>query len=241
MNIKVQQNYQYLGNKRWAWSVWLEGTDAELDKIDFVNYILHPSFPNPVVTINDRANNFRLESVGWGQFMIYIKVFTKDKQEVELQHYLTLDFPEQEKTNDNDIVKKPKLFLSSSATDYDFLDLLQKELENEGIAVSRSDEIVSDLPQEVVINSELENADLAALIVSDNLSPQVANVAKKITNHNLAAISVLLNPKAEAPSVLNKSSIQSEALRISDYSDLKSVAHKMAQMAEFSAKNKLTF
>lgn len=239
MNIQVKQDYKYLGKKWWEWSVWLEGTDAELDNIDFVNYVLHPTFPNPVRTIKDRVSNFRLESAGWGQFTIYIKVFTKDKQEYELQHHLTLAFPEEEKPKD--VVQQPELFLSASVADFDFADLLQQELENEGIKVTRADEIVSDLPLDVAINSELERADLAALIVSDNLSPQVAKFAKKITHHNLGSISVLVNQKAEAPSILNKSSIKPEVLRISDYSDLKSVAHKMAQIAENSVKNKLTF
>ncbi|MEM9274524.1 MAG: pYEATS domain-containing protein [Cyanobacteria bacterium P01_F01_bin.143] len=246
MNIQVQQDYQYLGNKHWAWSVWLEGTDAELDKIDFVNYILHPTFSNPVRTVKERTSNFRLESRGWGQFMIYLEIVTKDGASHKIQHYLTLALPESEKPKD--VARKPKLFLSASVADYEFLDQIQQELEKEGINVTRSDEIVSELPQDVVINSELENTDLAALIISNNLNLQVTKIAKKINYHNLASISVLLNSKAEAPPILSNPSIQlskastnSEVLRVSDYNDLKSVAHKMAQLAENSVKNKLTF
>ena len=129
MNIQVQQDSKYLGNKHWAWSVWLEGPDAELDKIDFVNYVLHQTFPNPVRTVKDRTSNFRLDSGGWGQFMIYIEIVTKKGETYKFRHYLTLALSESDKTKD--VVQEPKLFLSSSVADYEFLDQLQQELKNE--------------------------------------------------------------------------------------------------------------
>ncbi len=34
MNIKIKQESSYAGDQRWDWSVWLDGTTAELDQID---------------------------------------------------------------------------------------------------------------------------------------------------------------------------------------------------------------
>src|SRR6185369_12704930 len=58
----------------WHWSVWLEAPRAELEKIEYVEYVLHPTFPQPVRRVTDRSTNFRFESAGWGEFMIYAKV-----------------------------------------------------------------------------------------------------------------------------------------------------------------------
>lgn len=78
----------------WKWSVWIEGPEEELDQIDHVVYILHPTFPNPVRTCSDRASKFRLDAFGWGTFRIYAKVISKDGTELKLQHDLVLKYPD---------------------------------------------------------------------------------------------------------------------------------------------------
>jgi transcription initiation factor IIF auxiliary subunit len=83
-----------LGHSRWAWSVWLEGTPEELDSVDYVMYVLHPGFHNPVRFVSDRATAFRLETSGWGTFTIHAKAVHRDGCETPLHHELVLEYPD---------------------------------------------------------------------------------------------------------------------------------------------------
>lgn len=73
--------------------MWIDGQDAELDKISHVVYTLHPTFPNPVQTVGNRLTKFRLETAGWGIFHLYAKVVHEDGKETYLEHNLELEYP----------------------------------------------------------------------------------------------------------------------------------------------------
>ncbi|MCL6257475.1 hypothetical protein M3O96_00125 [Aquiflexum sp. TKW24L] len=91
---KISQNFQFVGDDWWKWSLWIEGKDMDLDEIDSVVYTLHPTFPNPVRRITNRDSKFKLESEGWGIFKIFAKIFLKDKKEISLEHTLFLKYPD---------------------------------------------------------------------------------------------------------------------------------------------------
>jgi transcription initiation factor IIF auxiliary subunit len=93
MALSIQQSQEYMGSDRWRWSVWLEGTSEELNAIDHVTYILHPSFHRPVRRVTDRATNFRLETSGWGAFTLYATIATQSGEETTLHHDLQLLYP----------------------------------------------------------------------------------------------------------------------------------------------------
>jgi transcription initiation factor IIF auxiliary subunit len=92
MGLEIEQDFQYQGEDWWRWWVWLEGSDEDLDAVQEVTYILHPTFPNPVRTIRSREDKFRLETSGWGTFTIYAKVLHKDGEVSDLQHDLILRY-----------------------------------------------------------------------------------------------------------------------------------------------------
>jgi transcription initiation factor IIF auxiliary subunit len=94
MPLSIEQDAQYVGNDRWSWSVWLEGSTSELDDIDRVVYILHPTFHNPVREVEDRNSKFRLDTSGWGTFTIRAKVIHRDGRETPLKHDLKLVYPD---------------------------------------------------------------------------------------------------------------------------------------------------
>jgi transcription initiation factor IIF auxiliary subunit len=94
MPLSITQESTYERGDRWKWSVWLEGPPEELDTIDHVTYILHPTFHNPVREIRDRSTRFRLDTSGWGTFTIRARVFYKDGRQVPLQHDLVLMYPD---------------------------------------------------------------------------------------------------------------------------------------------------
>lgn len=94
MALSIQQDSRYLGNDRWEWSVWLQGTPDELKAVDHVVYILHSTFHNPVRVVRDRSTNFRLNTSGWGTFTIYAKAVDHNGSETALQHDLVLLYPD---------------------------------------------------------------------------------------------------------------------------------------------------
>ena len=88
--MKIKQNQKLIEKDWWKWSVELEAEAEELDKVLFVEYTLHRTFPNSIRRIRSRDNNFKLETAGWGEFMIYAKVVLKDQPELRLKHWLEL-------------------------------------------------------------------------------------------------------------------------------------------------------
>jgi transcription initiation factor IIF auxiliary subunit len=94
MSLSIQQDARYEGKDYWKWAVWLGGTSDELNQVDHVRYILHPTFHKPVRDISDRNSNFRLESSGWGAFTILATAVLKDGREIPLEHELELLYPD---------------------------------------------------------------------------------------------------------------------------------------------------
>lgn len=90
----VEQWDQYEGDEWWAWAVWVNGKDEALDDVDYVEWTLHPTFPNPVRRIHDRSRMFRLETGGWGVFAIGARVQMKDGSHIKLRHVLKLHRPD---------------------------------------------------------------------------------------------------------------------------------------------------
>lgn len=81
----------YLGNSKWSWTIFLIGPKGVLDTVGYVEYTLHPTFPNPVQR-EDRTTDprypFGLTATGWGTFTVGIKVVFKNGQVRELTHML---------------------------------------------------------------------------------------------------------------------------------------------------------
>ena len=88
MSLSIQQSQEYVGNDRWRWSVWLNGTPEELDSVDHVTYVLHPTFHDPVRHISDRVTNFRLDTFGWGTFTMHANIVHRDGHASEADLWL---------------------------------------------------------------------------------------------------------------------------------------------------------
>jgi transcription initiation factor IIF auxiliary subunit len=93
VNFVVAQNQKYEGDQWWRWSLWIEGSDEDLDAIASVTYTLHPTFPDPIRTVTDRASKFQLRCSGWGIFLIPVEVRLKNGQTIELEHQLQFAIP----------------------------------------------------------------------------------------------------------------------------------------------------
>ncbi len=72
------------------WSVYMNEPPEKLALVDYVEYRLHDTFPDPVRVAENADDKFSLSSAGWGEFTIFITVYLKDGREVETTHYLKL-------------------------------------------------------------------------------------------------------------------------------------------------------
>jgi transcription initiation factor IIF auxiliary subunit len=92
--MEICQSEEYIGDNWWTWAVWLEGNPETLDAVQFVEWRLDPTFPDPVRRVSDRASNFKLVTGGWGVFMILASVQFKDGRREKLRHHLQLHRPD---------------------------------------------------------------------------------------------------------------------------------------------------
>jgi hypothetical protein len=74
----AQQTDALSGRPSYKWRVFLNESPAVLDTIAEVEYVLHPTFPEPIQVRKDPNTKFALEASGWGQFTILITIRYKD-------------------------------------------------------------------------------------------------------------------------------------------------------------------
>jgi transcription initiation factor IIF auxiliary subunit len=98
LELEIRQWEEYEGEDWWKWAVWVEGSDEDLNQIEYVEWALHPTFPKPIRKTSNRSNKFRLETGGWGVFPISARVQTKAGDSLNLKHKLRLHYPDGKET-----------------------------------------------------------------------------------------------------------------------------------------------
>lgn len=71
--------------------IYVIGSTQELAMIKDVTYHLHPTYPNPVVTVNNRQSNFGLGLYAWGIFELSAVVHFSNGQTKTLTRMLTFN------------------------------------------------------------------------------------------------------------------------------------------------------
>jgi transcription initiation factor IIF auxiliary subunit len=94
--MKIKQTEKYEGQDWWNWSVWIDGNDVA--NVAKVTWKLHPTFPQPEREISDASTKFRLDSAGWGAFVVKADVLLKNGTKQELEHELELHYPDGTRT-----------------------------------------------------------------------------------------------------------------------------------------------
>ena len=79
------------GIRVYDWCVFLDEPKNVLADIIAVEYILHPTFPDPVRRISDGVHCFALESQAWGEFEIEIRIFLSSKEIQQARYYIKLE------------------------------------------------------------------------------------------------------------------------------------------------------
>ncbi len=69
----------------WDWTVFLDG---DISNVDHVEYVLHPTFPEPIQTVTTPGTRFAFRTSGWGTFEVKAHVYKKDGSMTELAHLL---------------------------------------------------------------------------------------------------------------------------------------------------------
>lgn len=93
MSIQVKNDWDYVGNDRWDWEIYVTSEDqAELDDINSVKYVLHPTFKNPIREVKNPQGGFRLKTNGWGTFKINVFINLKNGKVIKREHRLELQY-----------------------------------------------------------------------------------------------------------------------------------------------------
>jgi|SRR5579859_287549 len=106
MNNSVNfRNYSMLAGKKqdddwYEWCIFVDSDPETIHRIRSIEYILHPTFPNPVRTVTNKETRFALFSSGWGVFRIGINIEWETGSWTTASHHLTF--------SQDDWPKKPK-------------------------------------------------------------------------------------------------------------------------------------
>jgi len=160
----VGQTSQKDDNKKdyYKWSVWIEPNESELSEIDYVEYLLHPTFPNRLRTSNDATSNFKIDSTGWGEFRIDISISKKSGDIIQLAHWLSLSDDQNEVVSrgvEEAVTEPKKVYISYSKIDTRTAQLVESMLTDLGMDVSTGSDIEPGMVIKDYIEQSIDNAD----------------------------------------------------------------------------------
>ena len=189
--LRLENDSEPKGEGWWSWSVWVDGSEEDLAKVESVTYRLHPTFPQPVTRVSTPQTKFKLRSAGWGEFLIAADATMKPGAEpatVHLERWLELDGVKQSTGG-----KKPSVFLSFSVADGEVIDKLRNALNSAGIEVKTAEESVEAagdvFPQ---IDRQMQEADAVVALVSEPASRWVEQEALTAHKNGRYVIPVVL-------------------------------------------------
>lgn len=78
------------GKARYDWCVFVKADMETLNSIEYVKYILHPTFHNPERVTKNKNDRFAIYSNGWGTFSIKIEIVFRDMGILKTDYYLLL-------------------------------------------------------------------------------------------------------------------------------------------------------
>jgi TIR domain/YEATS family len=203
MSLGIRQDATYAGDGFWRWSVWLDGPDAELDGVESVEWVLHPTFPNPLVLVKQRQTRFRLDASGWGAFEINAHVLTRDGRKQHLKHWLRLERPDGAPAGPK-AAAPSSVFVSAGVKDAAWEEAVRDALARRGLVVLTASDIPGGVPFDAAINSTLDKADLVVGIFSEKSGPWAEREVSKAMEKDLSVVPLVVGPHARIPPSLEK-------------------------------------
>lgn len=86
----AREHGTFNNRKYYQWRIFVNEPQSILDRIQEVQYVLHPTFPEPYQTSRDVSKQFELVSAGWGEFTVLITVVYKSGREGKTSYFLDL-------------------------------------------------------------------------------------------------------------------------------------------------------
>ncbi|HEY0993740.1 MAG TPA: pYEATS domain-containing protein [Kofleriaceae bacterium] len=222
MPLKLAQSDELVRSGWWKWSIWVEGTDEELDQVKEVTYLLHPSFPDPVCVVSDRSSAFRISTAGWGEFTIHAEARLRDGSVQKLRHQLELHMPKKAAPPPD----TPHIFLSYSAIDGRLAAQVSRELESHGVKVINSGSAAPGSPDDT-IRAALENSHAIVALQSDTYSNAVRAELSKAHDLNKPVVHVQVGA---APS--DEEAPRGNVLQFAASAHADAIAKKVMQVLE---------
>ncbi len=224
MTIHISQTVEEKSSRHWKWSVWLEGPSYELDGIQSVTYQLHSTFNKPIREVSDRQSGFRLDSSGWGQFMIYITLLYRDGTKEQRQHWLRFSgkAPSKElkaKFGEEFGDRPPTAFLSYSVADAVTALAVRMNLEDKGVSVLDASSLGVGENLSDGIENMIDRSDFGISIVSDVTSKWVNQESLQMQERKLPVFQIKTDDAPNSPGFALKVQPLSEAVT-TDFSDL---------------------
>ena len=220
MNVQVQQDSSMRRTGWWDWSVWLTGSETDLDQIEFVEYVLHPTFSEPMQRRTERSSGFRLNASGWGEFLIHIHLHTRDGEVIELEHWLrlseaarsrgaepawrgmeTLEVAKGIETPEPG-VSHPRLYLSYAVADAPVGEDLRDALSAQGFDVLPIDSLVGDQASEAMRADPHKRVQAAVFMISDMRNPWLSREVEAARAADLRMVAVTVGERARVPAEL---------------------------------------
>lgn len=202
MSLGIQQEATYAGDGLWKWSVWLDGPDAELDGVESVEWVLHPTFPNPIVLVKQRQTRFRLDSSGWGAFEINAHVQTKDGPHQHLKHWLRLEEPDRDLAAAPPAEERPAVFVSAGVKDAAWEEAVRDALTRRDLVVLTASDVPGGVPVEAAISSTLDKADMVVGVFSDKSGSWAEREVTTAVEKDLSVVPLVVGPHAKVPAHL---------------------------------------
>jgi len=163
MSLEIKQSATHKGGDWWVWSVWVDGTKAELEKVKSVTYRLHETFPDPVQVRTNRREKFRLNSSGWGEFTINVVIDTGGKK-ITKRHYLTLEEPESPARAAS--AEPVSVYLCYAASDKRIASVVERRLRAASLNVINAGQIAGSQFR-VALAESLKSIDAVVAVVSE--------------------------------------------------------------------------
>jgi hypothetical protein len=207
MSYRIEQNFEYAGDDYWRWWAWIECDDTELDNIKEVIWILHPSFEPTQVIASEKSDKFRLETAGWGTFLLRATVSLKDGTKLPLKHNLRLEYPAFTKTphGSRSMVapapqksRPPIVYLSYSTRDVRAASKLRAGLVAEGLQVHDQTELKAGDPLSEVVRRMMEKSDAVLVLAGDDVISPFVNADIKAAVASSKPTLVLRSPDASS-------------------------------------------
>jgi len=93
IKLRLRNGWKYKGDDWWEWRAFIDDNGSgDLEKVEYVRYILHSSFPEPVRRVDTRKGGFALEAEGWGEFKLKAYAHIRGADDVPLTHELKLEY-----------------------------------------------------------------------------------------------------------------------------------------------------